>query len=117
MGGIRVINLFGYRATNPRELETCEDPVGFADGYLETYHGTGPDLNIAAWGDGGLVKGRSRVRFAEALSILCYDYATKLYCLGLTKAGQPRHPLRLPYDVHPSLWVDGRAGFLSRLNG
>ena len=113
-GGVRVINLFGWRATNPRELETCADPIGEADRYLETHHGTGDEMTIAAWGDGGLLKGRRRERFREALNILCIDYAVRLYCLGLTKAGQPKHPLRIGYDVAPRIWIDGRSDYLNR---
>lgn len=111
-GGIRVINLFGWRATDPKELTAAEDPVGEANRYLESHHGTGEDLNIAAWGDGGLLRGRHRERYREALSILCIEYATPLYCLGLTKAGQPKHPLRIAYDIAPHVWINGRADYL-----
>jgi hypothetical protein len=113
-GGIRVINLFGYRATDPRELEAVADPIGEADHYLATHHGTGADLNIAAWGDGGLLKGWHRERYREALSILCVDYATPLHCLGLTGAGQPRHPLRISYDTPATPWINGRRDYLDR---
>lgn len=113
-GGIRVINLFGWRATDPKVLMTAADPIGEANRYLETHHGAGDDLNIAAWGDGGLLKGRARERYREALNILCIDYATRLYCLGLTKAGQPKHPLRIAYSVEPTVWINGRSDYLNR---
>jgi hypothetical protein len=113
-GGIRVINLYGWRATDPTELKTAADPIGEANRYLETHHGAGGDLNIAAWGDGGLLYGRSRERYREALNILCVDYAIRLYCLGLTKAGQPKHPLRISYRTEPVIWIDGRADYLNR---
>ena len=32
-------------------------------------------------------------------------YAAELYCLGMTKLGQPRHPLYLKKSLRPILWV------------
>ena len=100
-GGIRVANLFTLRATDPRQLKVARDPVGpGADQALVSSIVGLPRMVIAAWGDGGAYLGRE----AEALSILCWDYAVPLYCLGLTNAGHPKHPLRIPYSVEPVLW-------------
>ncbi|HEY9081353.1 DUF1643 domain-containing protein [Magnetovibrio sp.] len=108
-GGIRVINLFAYRATNPSELRQVDDPVGPENWkYLEQHCGCGAagEMTIAAWGNDGTLKGQSRERWREALEIICYDMGTPLYCLGLTKHGQPKHPLRISYETQPTLWMD-----------
>ncbi len=108
-GGIRVLNLFAWRATDPRELAGAPAPVGpQGDRYLERYLGSPSmgEMNIAAWGDGGLAKGIRRSRWREALSIICDDMGMPLYSLGLTRAGQPKHPLRIAYAVEPTLWMD-----------
>jgi hypothetical protein len=121
LGGIRVLNLVAFRATDPAQLDTVADPVGPENGrYLERNSGMQTrewyEPIIAAWGDGGLRKGLRRERWREALEILCGDYGIKLDCLGVTHAGQPKHPLRISYDVTPTRWMD-RALYYSALRG
>lgn len=108
-GGIRVLNLFALRATDPAELDRADDPVGpEADGWLEKGLGLQSfgEMTIAAWGDGGLRRGLYRPRWREALGIICGDMGHPLHCLALTRAGQPRHPLRVAYAVEPVPWMD-----------
>jgi hypothetical protein len=106
-GGIRVANLFNWRATDPSELHRVADPVG-PQGDRALYRVTlgAPPMIIAAWGDGGAIAGTGYLptREAEAVDILCRDYSHSLHTLGLTRAGHPRHPLRVPYSVMPTLW-------------
>jgi hypothetical protein len=107
-GGIRVLNLFAFRATDPSELKTCADPVGPEnDHFIERYLALRPfgEKTIAAWGDGGLMRGIRRPRWSEVVDLICGDMGDDLYHLGLTKAAQPRHPLRVPYTTAPELWL------------
>jgi hypothetical protein len=104
-GKIRVANLFTLRATDPKELRVAKDPVGpDADRALWQAIVGQPRMVIAAWGDDGAYRNRE----AEAIRILCGDYGIDLYCLGVTKAGHPKHPLRIPYSVQPFLWKSAR---------
>jgi hypothetical protein len=106
-GGIRVANLFMLRATDPALLRTHPDPVGpRADIRLEQAIQGQPLMVIAAWGDDGLLKGYGRPRWEEACEVLCYDMGVQLHALRLTKAGQPGHPLRIPYSTDPFPWMD-----------
>ena len=103
-GALVVVNLFALRATNPKVLR----PVfGYQDEMIETI---GPDnddwieheterasLLVAAWGNHGVIWNRGdEVR--EALGV------ERLHHLGLTKRGQPRHPLYVRGDVKPQPW-------------
>jgi hypothetical protein len=112
LGGIRVLNLFAYRATLPAELGIAADPVGPEnDHYIARYLGMRdfdgqPEPMIAAWGDGGLRNGHRRARWREVLSIICGEMGDPLHHIGLTKAGQPKHPLRVSYGVSPVLWMN-----------
>lgn len=113
MGGIRVLNLFAYRATQPADLDRVADPVGpFNDHYIERYLGMRDfgegraETMIAAWGDGGLRQGVRRPRWREVVSLICGEMGDELYHIGLTKACQPKHPLRISYDVTPALWMN-----------
>lgn len=87
-GRLEVRNLFAYRATDPGQLRRVDDPVGpYGDVYLAG--AAASSLVVAAWGCHGELFGRHRA----ARKLLGN---TKLYCLGKTKDGHPKHPLYLP---------------------
>ena len=86
-GGIEVVNLFAYRATDPRVLRTLRDPVGRANRYHVRAALAQAALVVLAWG--ASTEGNRMIKVSHA------------HCLGLTNAGQPRHPLYLRRDVRP----------------
>lgn len=92
-GAIQVVNLFALRSTNPAHLKTHADPVGPGNDdeilwNAAGVHGTRPLAVVAAWG----VHGSYRDRGDEVAAML--DAAgVELSCLGVTRAGHPRHPL------------------------
>lgn len=99
-GSIRVLNLFAYRATDPKAMMLAADPVGPEnDAYIQSVMRSKPAMVIAAWGVGGNYMGRAR-----KVSETCVAYGVPLHCLGTTKDGHPRHPLRIAYSVQPQLW-------------
>lgn len=101
-GGIRVVNLFAYRATHPRDLWRYPEPIGPRNDaviYRELLLCDGPV--IAAWG--ALPHGRGRAR-AEAVAAAVRSADRLLECLGRTQDGHPRHPVRLPRDVRRERW-------------
>lgn len=92
-GGIRVLNLFALRATDPRELMNADDPVGpDNDDHLRRWIGNARRV-VAAWGRCDQQLRRDRV--AEVLALLP---DTRWLCFDTTKDGHPRHPLYLPSD-------------------
>jgi hypothetical protein len=93
-GGIEVANLFGYRATDPSELLGDYDPIGPEnDRYIrevaEQCHPV-----VLAWGAKGSLGGRYKAVLQQLESV-----GVKLFHLGLTKDGFPRHPLYLRADA------------------
>jgi hypothetical protein len=91
-GTLLMVNLFAFRATDPREMMAASDPVGpDNDRYLRNCNDMGT-LVVAAWGATGGFKNRDR----EVVQLL-----ERLGCLGTTKAGYPRHPLYLRADLKP----------------
>lgn len=106
-GGIKVTNLFQLRSTDPAALQRHPDPVGpDANRAIEQAISYPTGMVIAGWGDDGTVKGHHRPRWREVTELVCYDMGVPLYALRLTKAGQPCHPLRIPYSQQPFLWMD-----------
>lgn len=95
--GIRVVNLFALRATDPSELRSQPEPIGPEnDGWLEgTFaQAAREDLPvIAAWGVHGVFRDRDRQVVAIARRV-----GAQLACLGTSKAGHPRHPLYIRRD-------------------
>ncbi|MCW5853304.1 MAG: DUF1643 domain-containing protein [Anaerolineae bacterium] len=85
-GRLDVVNLFAYRTPSPAVLRRARDPVG-PDNDATLVEVTRPaDLVVVGWGNGGRWLGRD-VAVRRLLARL------PLTCLGLTKLGQPRHPL------------------------
>uniref|UniRef100_UPI0035C9B487 DUF1643 domain-containing protein n=1 Tax=uncultured Sphingomonas sp. TaxID=158754 RepID=UPI0035C9B487 len=96
-GGIRVVNLFAYRATAPEAMKAAADPVGpeGAAWINRTLHfaAEGGYPVLAAWGAHGSYRDR-----AAAVAISAKAWGAELVCLGTTKDGHPRHPLYVRGD-------------------
>lgn len=90
-GWVEVVNLFAFRATEPIELRIAIDPVGPANAvYIsDALHRTS-DV-IVGWGTRGVMC-RKRQMFRGAR------------CLGVTKGGEPRHPLYVRADTERIAW-------------
>ena len=90
-GGLRMMNLFAYRSTDPKVLLKVENPVGWDnDVFLKEYAHSAGRIS-AAWGTQGKLLNRDK----EVMGMLGNR---KIYCLGKTKHGYPRHPLYVPYS-------------------
>ena len=87
--GLLVVNLWAWRATHPRELQHVTDPVGPEnDAWTAEAVAASDGPVVLGWG-GQAEPGRTRT----VLGLLA---ARPLRCLGVTSAGQPRHPLYVP---------------------
>ncbi|MGI3169508.1 DUF1643 domain-containing protein [Pseudooceanicola sp. C21-150M6] len=103
-GGFRVVNIFAFRATDPKVLMQAADPVGpDGDAYL-LRAADWADRVIAAWG----VHGAHRGRGAEVAALLRQS-GKPLFHLGLSRDGHPRHPLYIGYGVRPVAWASDGA--------
>lgn len=89
---LRVVNLFALVATDPKDLYSHPDPVGWENNHFLTKAMVDCQQFIAAWGVHGALYGRG----AEVLQRLVRIAPMRVYHLGLTKDGHPRHPLYLP---------------------
>ena len=91
-GGVEIVNLFALRASDPRVLRRAGDPVGAANDRHIARAAARATLVVLAWGACGRLRGRS----AEIRARLSRPAPR---CLGLTRSGEPRHPLYLRADA------------------
>src|SRR3990167_9710763 len=87
-GSFEVVNLFGFRATDPAELKTVADPVGPQNDIITVAAVKRCDISICAWGAHPMGACRSK-----ATKRLLLSYRPAVFCFGTTKAGSPKHPL------------------------
>ena len=96
-GGIRVFNLFAFRATDPAKMMAAGDPIGPEnDQHIEDALDRSASSRLpvlAAWGVSGKHLGR-----AQAVMAMAKRIGANMQCLGKTQGGDPRHPLYVKRD-------------------
>lgn len=103
-GGIEVVNLFAWRATDPRELfHVGRDPIG-PDNDRHILEACSPrsSMVIAGWGNHGDFDRRDRV----VIKLVTKELRRPLHALKLTGQGQPGHPLYIPMSTQPFVWEE-----------
>jgi hypothetical protein len=102
-GGLQVLNVFAFRATDPKVMKAAADPIGRNnDGYLIRAANSakaGAAQIVAGWGHHA-----QHWRRDKNVLLLFKAAGVDLYCLGTTKDGHPRHPLYVGYDVKPTIY-------------
>lgn len=99
--GIEVVNLFAYRATNPRDLPKTEAELWGPgnEGILRQLAGP----VVVGWGS-SLPKTPAAKRAAELVKERAIELGQGFFCLGKTKGGEPRHPLFVSYTTPLEAW-------------
>lgn len=95
-GGMRITNLFAWRATRPEDLRRAEAPEGPENDAFIASWAAKAGVTVAGWG----VHGGFRDRGRQVAQTLPGDVRH----LGLTKAGHPRHPLYVSYETALTDW-------------
>lgn len=110
-GGIYVCNLFAYRSTDPGDLITTDNIVGPAnDAHLSAMADT-CGMVLVAWGafveHPAMKMMGSELRVQRTYDVLVREKGAKLWAMGLTKKGSPRHPLYVRTDRPFESWEPG----------
>lgn len=96
-GSFCMLNIFAFRATDPKVMKRERDPVGFDNN--DVIRSTASEVGfldgriVLAWGNDGLHLERS----ASVMQIV-REAGYPVACLGITGKGQPKHPLYLRND-------------------
>lgn len=100
-GAFRVLNIFAWRATDPREMRAAPDPVGPENDKAIVESLDWADRVICAWGVHGEHLGRG-----PQVERMLRAAGADLHHLGLSKEGHPKHPLYIGYAVQPVPWAE-----------
>ncbi|OGD52552.1 hypothetical protein A3K80_09230 [Candidatus Bathyarchaeota archaeon RBG_13_38_9] len=92
-GELNMLNIFAFRATNPKVMKNEIYPVGPDNDYWIRHVTAEVDIVIAAWGN----HGKHMKRDGSVIKIV----GNKLHCLESNKNGTPKHPLYLPKTITP----------------
>ena len=90
---MEVANLFAHRATDARELLKIGDPIGDENDLFLIQAVERCSTVVVGWGSRGTLFGRDR----QVMKLIAGR--RDLFCLGITKDGQPRHPLYVKSDT------------------
>ena len=95
-GGVYMLNLFAFRATQPKDMFNAENPIGLENNsYIEIYSKKVEKI-VCAWGNHGTYKNRgNEIR----------EKFDKLFYLTLNQTGEPAHPLYLKSELVPKKWI------------
>lgn len=95
-GGLVVINLFAFRATDPAVMLTYPEPIGPENDAAIRTAAQEAGLLVLAWGN----EGAHRDRSAEVRKLL-FAAGVKAHSLKVNGSGEPAHPLYLSYALRP----------------
>ncbi len=96
-GRLIVVNLFAWRATDPRAMKAAADPVGpenftaIADAVQQS------EMFVCAWGSHGKHLGVGET----VLNRLRQFHPGRAHALRMNADGTPAHPLYVPYRLKP----------------
>lgn len=96
-GSLEVVNLFGWRSTDPKVLPTIKDPIGPDNDEAIRRAVARSAIVVCAWGTHGDLNNRG-------LAVKEMIPADKRRALRITKDGFPAHPLYLPGNLQPIVW-------------
>ena len=98
---MEVVNLYAYRATDPKELKKVLDPEGPRNDYYIMDAVARAEMIVAAWGNNALPFYANSVRRK-------IEFLKPVHVFGLTQKRAPFHPLYLKANTPLVKWSDLR---------
>ena len=92
-GSLWVVNLFAFRAVQPKVLMSENDPIGPRNDLWLRKLARRSDRIVAAWGNHG--------RFMDRSNAVHAMFEGRLDMIRMNASGEPAHPLYLPKGLKP----------------
>lgn len=102
-------NPFAFRATDVRELATAADPIGPDNASHIMDIIADADLLVPCWGNRSKLPPRLRPHL-DTLATVIRNSGKPVRIFGLTKSGDPMHPLMLGYATPLVEWLSQPQG-------
>lgn len=87
-------NLFAYRATDPSDMMSADNPIGIDNDEVIMELARAADKIVFCWGSLGGYNDRSML-----LANILKPFNSKVCVFGHNKNGEPKHPLYLSYKT------------------
>lgn len=100
-GSMVMLNVFGWRDTDPEGMKRQDDPVGELNDFWIREQAFRSDTILCCWGKHGRHRGGE-------IAVLDMLRVVHLHCLGVNQDGTPKHPLYLPYETKPIMFREMR---------
>ena len=100
-GAFRVTNIFAWRDTDPKKMKCAIEPIGLLNDEAILSGCNWGDCTIAAWGNHGIYLSRG----FDVMELLRKS-GKPIFHLGISKTGQPKHPLYISYEILPKIWLN-----------
>jgi hypothetical protein len=100
-GGLLMGNPFAFCDTHQFSLRSAPDRIGPDNDLWLARMRDHAGMHLAAWGNNAEID-LERIAVVRAMF-------PKLYTLGFTQNGHPKHPLRLAKTLKPILWEEAKA--------
>ncbi|OHT44449.1 DUF1643 domain-containing protein [Flavobacterium tructae] len=97
-GGLYVGNLFAYRATDPKNLLTCENIIGADNKYWLDKMASLCEYVVVAWGNSTIMNKLTKKISANYRPLKGIE---NLHFIEYSNDGTPKHPLYLKGDLKP----------------
>ncbi|PGB02044.1 DUF1643 domain-containing protein [Bacillus toyonensis] len=107
-GAIEIVNLFAFRAKDPKELRvlTVEETIG-PENHIHLERAIQQaERVVVAWGEHGVLHNCCKDPY---FLMLLHDYKEKTFCFGHTSNYQPLHPLHLAYITPLQLFMNNKS--------
>ncbi|MEY5049692.1 MAG: hypothetical protein RLZZ175_3051 [Bacteroidota bacterium] len=101
-GGFYVVNLFPFRATDPKDLLTASSVEGVENEKWFREISALSNLVVCAWGNAGIVN-KLHMKLGDSWKPLSW-IEKPLHFIELSKDGTPKHPLYLRKTLKPTLY-------------
>jgi len=86
-GALCMLNLFAFRATDPKDMKNASDPVGPLNDSMLNHFAKLSEVRVAMWGSHGSYIGRAAAIGTKLGTLQCFK---------INADGSPAHPLYLP---------------------
>jgi hypothetical protein len=100
-GGMAMLNLFAYRATDPTDMKKHPSPCGLDNCDAIRNVVNSASRVVLCWGNHGTHMDRAQYVTSELLKGVDRD---RIFTFGTNLNGEPKHPLYLRGDTPLELW-------------